>query len=228
MRIVRKIKTGWARLFAQPPSVFQEMNYDAYWKERSRNAAIPKPRHQLFLKWLKQCPHQRILDVGCGDGVFARLAQDTLKVKVFCIDISKTAVELAKAKGLEAQVVDVENDSIPGEYDVAVLSEFIEHLANPEKALLRLKRHARYFFISIPNIAFIEHRVRLLFGRFPIQWAYYPGEHLRFWSIADILHLLRGLGFKVEEIRASDGVPVLKDILPNLFGENICFRLKVK
>jgi SAM-dependent methyltransferase len=51
----------------------------------------------------------RLLDVGCGPGDLTQRFAEELGAHVCAVDISERMVDLAKARGLDAQVADVEN-----------------------------------------------------------------------------------------------------------------------
>jgi hypothetical protein len=71
-----------------------------------------------------------------------------------------------------------------------------------------------------------RHRLELLRGTFPRQWLVDPREHLRFWSVRDFEQAVQGLGFRVAAREASNGRPPLRQLWPNLFGLQVCFRLE--
>lgn len=101
--------------------------------------------------------------------------------------------------------------------------ELLEHLPNSEEVLLALlKTTNKKLIFSIPNTGFIGHRLRLLFGSFPLQWRTHPGEHLRFWTYNDIRFWLKELELsKNSKIYFYEGIPLLNRILPSLFAMGI-------
>ena len=112
--------------------------------------------------------------------------------------------------------------SLPRDYDTILISEVLEHVSEPERLLRQVQPHIRErLILTFPNIAYMPHRLRLLFGRFPVQWGWHPGEHLRFWSLSDFGWWLDQLGYEVMAIRASNGIRGLARIWPSLFGNQI-------
>jgi SAM-dependent methyltransferase len=84
---------------------------------------------------------RRVLEVGCGMGNFAeRVARET-SAEVVATDLSQRMVELARERGLDARVADVQ--ALPfadGEFDCAVANAMLYHVEDPDRALAELAR----------------------------------------------------------------------------------------
>ncbi len=78
--------------------------------------------------------------------------------KLLGIDISSDAITKTKMKGFRASKVNITQDNLSelGNFDYIIMSEIIEHLPNPEKVILDVKKITRKkIIITTPNIAFI-------------------------------------------------------------------------
>ena len=84
---------------------------------------------------------RRVLEVGCGMGNFAeRLARET-SAKVVATDLSTRMVELARERGLDARVADVQDLPFDdGEFDCTVANAMLYHVADLDRALSELAR----------------------------------------------------------------------------------------
>jgi ubiquinone/menaquinone biosynthesis C-methylase UbiE len=72
----------------------------------------------------------RVLDVGAGDGAFAeRLANALPAVDLVAVDISPRAVELARARGIDARLGDVQDLSFPDRCFDCVVANWMLYLA---------------------------------------------------------------------------------------------------
>ena len=59
------------------------------------------------------------------------------------------------------------------------------------------------------------HRLRLMLGKFPLQWRTSPGEHVRFWTTSDMHWWLKNvIGLKKEDYKLYHyaGFPILEKI----------------
>lgn len=86
----------------------------------------------------------RVLDAGCGTGAFAARLRARLGCAVVAIDQSEHMVELARSRGVEASVADVQ--SLPfgdGEFDCAVANWMLYHLPDLDLGLQQLARVLR-------------------------------------------------------------------------------------
>lgn len=217
------------------------LDYDIYWRWRkrgweqeakrnkgSKQTPSIQERFKIFSDWAPE--GSSVLDIGCGSGKLMRYLVENKSCKVLGIDISEEAAQLCKEKGVNALVEDITKDSfeLKQDFDIVILSEIVEHLANPEGLIEKIKPHTNYIFLSLPNIGFFPYRLRLLFGRFPVHDEYHPSEHLRYWTYKDFKDWLRFLDLEILDVKSSNGMLYLKDLFPNMFGFQMCFKVKPK
>lgn len=109
-----------------------------------------------FLKKIKDLidmiKFDNMLDIGCGEGFVLHYLRSKNATGV---DISRTALKVAKSlnpnyKFIEASIYDLpfKNDN----FDIIIVLEVLEHLEDPQKAIDKIKRFSkRYFVFSVPN-----------------------------------------------------------------------------
>jgi 2-polyprenyl-3-methyl-5-hydroxy-6-metoxy-1,4-benzoquinol methylase len=108
----------------------------------------------VILDRLKSANVRSVLDVGCGPGQFALLLRDAGVPRYHGIDLSKNAVERAKAacpdyQFTAASVFDA--DLLERlDYDAVISLEFLEHVAEDVAVVRRIRPGAR-FYGSVPN-----------------------------------------------------------------------------
>jgi SAM-dependent methyltransferase len=86
----------------------------------------------------------RYLEVGCGTGELAERVQRELAAEVVAVDVSPRMVELARERGLDARVGDVQQLPFEGGvFDCAVAAWMLYHVPDVPLALSELARVLR-------------------------------------------------------------------------------------
>ncbi len=231
---------GLRRLFAYPDSAHVGgVDYDVYWDNKAENRLGEMSRWRLrrarvFADVLS--PGDKVLDLGVGDGALLQYVIEQKQVAGYGLDISQKAVDFCREHGLNVGLADINRPigevlaqhfpDVPA-FDYVILSEIIEHIPDPENLLNSLRPFTRKgIIVSIPNTGFHQHRLRLLFGHFPLQWVVTPGEHLRFWTRADFRWWTKQLNFSIVREVPYQGTPLLKNLYPSLFAAAFVYVLK--
>ena len=98
----------------------------------------------LALEALREVAAARVLEVGCGTGWFAARARDELGAEVVVVDQSERMVELARERGLDARVADVQELPFPdGAFDAAAANWMLYHVPDLDRGLAELARVLR-------------------------------------------------------------------------------------
>jgi ubiquinone/menaquinone biosynthesis C-methylase UbiE len=115
----------------------------------------------------------RILDIGCGDGSFSMRFRKYCKV--FGIDISQNAIDLAKKAGVSAYKTDMSCQKLPFDneyFDIVYMGDVIEHLLDPDFAVCEVARVLKsdgFLVLSTPNLASWLNRLLLVVGLQPLS-----------------------------------------------------------
>lgn len=151
----------------------------------------------------------KILDVGCFDGTIGKILIDRGN-EVWGIDASEEAVKLAKEKGVEATVGNLEEtfDFEDNFFDACIAAEVIEHIMDTDffmKEIKRILKPGGSLILSTPNVASLGRRLMLLFGKNPYFEAsfgfpsYATAGHIRFFTKNLLISFL-----EFEEFRVTD------------------------
>jgi SAM-dependent methyltransferase len=135
--------------------------------------------------------------------------------KISTLDITNLLAERCISRGIEFKVCNLNSDPIPFEndsFDVVIFTEVLEHLLrHPSEVLVdinRVMRSGAKLIFSVPSIATLVNRVRLLIGISPlprledqIRPLDKPGAHghgtLREYTMKEAIALLESCGFSI-------------------------------
>jgi SAM-dependent methyltransferase len=146
-----------------------------------------------------------LLDVGCATGVLLELAR-LRGWEVRGVDVSEYATRIAREYyNLEIFTGELAEAAYPDEhFDVVVMDDLIEHVADPSALVQeshRILRTGGLLTLNTPNRAGLWH---LLMGR---RWFHYKqSEHTYFFSPRVISQLLDRHGYHVLDIDSSSKI----------------------
>jgi len=166
----------------------------------------------------------KVLEYGCGSGsLLLGLARENRFSQCQGIDISENALTKIKASWLSTEggrenpekvkVSSPTHDRLPdipsGYFDVVISVATIEHVIDPYIVLDELHRIAKpdgVLICSVPNYAYLKHRVQLLFGVQPRTGTDEPvekwreegwdGMHLHTFTKSSFATLLKDCGWE--------------------------------
>jgi methionine biosynthesis protein MetW len=145
----------------------------------------------------------RVLDVGCGTGSVAVIANHNKRNSVLGIEPDAARAKVAASRGIDTtcDYLDPEFIAKKGPFDVVVLSDVLEHLASPDEMLNLVASALKprgIALISVPNVAHWSIRLNLLLGRFDYtQYGLCDSTHLRWFTRRTIHGLLANRGFEI-------------------------------
>jgi ubiquinone/menaquinone biosynthesis C-methylase UbiE len=120
---------------------------DYYYKSRKDKSGVSYFFNELLekpttLKLLGNVKEKKILDLGCGPGIYAReLVEKGAKVKG--LDISKKLIEIAKEECPQADFKVGDAEKLPyknNEFDIVLGALFLDHIDNWNPILSEVKR----------------------------------------------------------------------------------------
>jgi SAM-dependent methyltransferase len=173
-----------------------------------------------------EAPVRRVLDVGCGEGVFVAYARRR-GLEAFGLDFSGSAVAVGRAQfgnrwihvgGFEA----LAPTGLPTSFDLITAFEVIEHVESPASFLAQVRERLApggLVAVCVPNR-----------DGWPItQFNDYPPHHLTRWNLQTLGSFLERNGFIVERIALTSRLNSLntfycylsRSLVYRLFGMHV-------
>ena len=198
-------------------SIFKH-NTDIY-NQEEETAYLFKPDHQLrgdivielIREVIKNPKKQKLLSIACSIGVFEEKIIRNLKLMVYGIDGARMALKEAKKRGVITKRGDITN-SLPykdNTFDFVFAGEIIEHLIDVKSFLNEINRILKpggYVVITTPNLARIDDRIKLLFGKTPRNvnpLHPYLYLHIRLFTYESLKSALKICGFRNPTLKTN-------------------------
>jgi len=200
---------GYQSFFPRPKSTTQFYQQSSYFhdgqkflQERNKKIDITLlPQYQTFVKRLDQIIRSknfkkgaRLLDVGCGSGLFVYLCRKS-QIEARGIDISKPGIELSRSVGGNCYLGDFIREHRSTKVDYITMFDVIEHVPNPREFFLKVNTSLKkggYFIFTTPCA---DSFARRIFGKY---WHLYtPPRHLQIFTTKSIRLLLKEFRLEV-------------------------------
>lgn len=153
----------------------------------------------------------RVLDIGCGTGGITMVVNAGKRNTVIAIEPDEDRANLARSRGLDVHQRFFDEAFIEEQapFDVVMLSDVLEHLADPTamlKLVARALKPGGLMLLSVPNVAHWTVRASLLIGRFEYKSAgIMDATHLRWFTTKSLCRLIEAAGFEVRSVGHSAG-----------------------
>jgi methionine biosynthesis protein MetW len=202
-------RSRYARTVAGDPALAELYEAKAQTYAAFGNGAIAEHAERLLP------PAGRVLDIGCASGGLLALLRPRA-AHLAGLELSPTAARAAAQIADEVVCGALEDAQLPfepGSFDLVVLADVLEHLADPAAGLARATGWCRAggtVLVSVPNVAHWQARLTLLRGRWPQHDSgTFDAGHLRWFTRDALRALLGGAGLRDVELHAI--VPALRN-----------------
>jgi SAM-dependent methyltransferase len=223
---------GWEQIFPSPtPAQLKEL-YERFYNFGGEQGTLYTTLREWFFSsplyraWIRldedisfhtRRGSGRLLDIGCNEGrTLKNYARNGFQAEG--TELNETAAALARRAGFRVFTGSLE-DFVPEVlYDVAVLSNVLEHAVDPKAMLTTVRgllKPGGQLWISCPNR---ESWLRSVFGRWWINW--HVPFHITHFSPEMLQDLLKKCGFHAIETRQiTPALWVASSIVARLFAQ---------
>ena len=155
-------------------------------------------RYIRFYKWLEQLARQhvsgrKILDVGCGEGIFLSTLSDEWSRQG--LEPSASGASLARMRNLDVACATLDNSPKQYEVDLIAALDVIEHVIDPHDFVASFKRHLRPGGVVLLLTGDADSYAARVAGS---QWSYLRWcGHISVFSRSGLRKLVESHGFEV-------------------------------
>ena len=167
---------------------------------------------KVVMKLYTPQPNEKVLEIGCNTGEFCWLLKNKFNVEPEGVDINSEAILIAKEKYPQLNLHVADFFELKGKYDVVYMQHVIEHIKNPEKAFLKLKKLLNpggKLIITCPNKwAYTSKAICWIRGE---KFCYDP-THVSEFNPKELSKLVQHAGFNLLKIKTRPGFPFIHRI----------------
>jgi 2-polyprenyl-3-methyl-5-hydroxy-6-metoxy-1,4-benzoquinol methylase len=198
---------------------YQEVTDQDYLKSKEARLETFK-RDLLEIEKIKKIG--KILDVGCGPGLFLDVARSR-GWKGEGVELSRWACECCKKLKLRVINKSLEKAGFkPHFFDVITLWDVIEHVDNPTKLLKQINKLLNKEGILVLNTPNIGSLFAKIMGK---KWWNLMSMHIFYFDRNTITNILEKNGFKVIKIKSYSRVVILKYAIRWLKNHRVLFKI---
>ncbi len=177
---------------------------------------------------------ERALDVGCGVGATGQYLKNHWQVnEVVGIELNAEMAQQAQAVLDKVVIGDIQHMDLPfapGDFDIIICADVLEHLYDPWSVLKKLKTYLKdsgYLLLSVPNVQHWTMIVKLLAGKWHYQHeGILDSTHIRFFTRSSLVEMIEQTGFEIERMSDAMGreVRFINLVTLGMFSNFFSFR----
>jgi methionine biosynthesis protein MetW len=185
-------------------------------------------------RWI--APGSRVLDLGCGDGVFLEFLSDQRQVRGTGLEIDQGYITAAISRGINVVEQDMDEGlaNFPDQsFDTVVLALALQAVNYPDRVLEEMLRIGREGIVTFPNFGHWRCRLMLgIRGHMPVSsfmpYTWYNTPNIHFCTVRDFEDLCRNKGIRIlarDVVGNTKRQPMLSNKWPNLFATTAIYHI---
>ena len=177
---------------------------------------------EVIKKWIDK--ESEVLDLGCGDGEIMNILSKEWGSKVLGVEINQDDINKCIQSGLNFS---------DKSFDIVIMSQTIQVLKEPKKALQEVTRIGNESIVTIPNFGYWTTRINLLLsGKMPVTGTlpntWHDTDNIHLCTIKDFENLCSECGINIREkcfFNKFGKESVLAKVVPNLFATTAMYKI---
>ncbi|MEW6295846.1 MAG: class I SAM-dependent methyltransferase [Candidatus Diapherotrites archaeon] len=151
----------------------------------------------------------RVIDLGCGNGVFLKKLKEMGFYNLYGVDYSQTAVKNLSKEGFNVIKLDLSKNfsgKLSQKFDLVLVGELLEHLPEPKKFILETKKIIKKggrLIISTPNKDWWPNYFFKQYYRkgLSLSSAFGHSTHISFFSLKELKSLIENSNFRIIKVK---------------------------
>ena len=189
---------------------------------------------EVIKNWIDK--KSAVLDLGCGDGEIMNILSKEWGSTVLGVEINQDDINKCIQSGLNVIHQDIDEglgNFSDNSFDIVIMSQTIQVLKEPKKALQEVTRIGNESIVTIPNFGYWTTRINLLLtGKMPVTGTlpntWHDTDNIHLCTIKDFENLCSECGINIREkcfFNKFGKESVLAKVVPNLFATTAMYKI---
>jgi len=189
---------------------------------------------EVIKNWIDK--ESEVLDLGCGDGEIMNILSKEWGSTVLGVEINQDDINKCIQSGLNVIHQNIDEglgNFSDNSFDMVIMSQTIQVLKEPKKALQEVTRIGNESIVTIPNFGYWTTRINLLLsGKMPVTGTlpntWHDTDNIHLCTIKDFENLCSECRINIREkcfFNKFGKESVFAKVMPNLFATTAMYKI---